>query len=48
MSIRFGSARQHLVQKYELLGVSHRIRFATTWDTSGEENIGLLLDVVDT
>jgi uncharacterized protein with von Willebrand factor type A (vWA) domain len=41
-----GSARQHLVQKYDILGVSHRVRFATTWETKDTENTGLLLDVL--
>ncbi|WCK55559.1 hypothetical protein PP175_06335 [Aneurinibacillus sp. Ricciae_BoGa-3] len=44
-SLIIGSARQHLVQKYEILGVSHRVRFAANWETQGEENQGLLLDV---
>ncbi len=42
-----GSARQHLVQKYDILGVSHRVRFATTWETKEGENTGLLLDVFE-
>ncbi|TVY10064.1 vWA domain-containing protein [Paenibacillus cremeus] len=39
-----GTARQHLAQRYDILGVSHDVRFAATWETqaSGE----LLLDVV--
>jgi len=45
-SLIVGSPRQHLVQKYDILGVSHRIRFATSWETREEENIGLLLDVL--
>lgn len=44
-SLIIGSARQHLVQKYDILGVSHQVRFATTWETKGQENTGLLLDV---
>ncbi|MEJ8546249.1 hypothetical protein [Brevibacillus borstelensis] len=40
-----GSARQHLVQEYDILGVSHRVRFASTWESKGEEQTGLLLDV---
>ncbi|WP_426454001.1 hypothetical protein ACP26L_16140 [Paenibacillus sp. S-38] len=38
-----GTARQHLVGRYEMLGVSHNVRFASTWEAqSGSE---LLLDV---
>ncbi|MDR9505237.1 MULTISPECIES: VWA domain-containing protein [Brevibacillus] len=44
-SLIVGSARQHLVQTYDLLGISHRVRFATSWETEGAENTGLLLDV---
>lgn len=40
-----GSARQHLAQTYDILGVSHQVRFAATWDMTGEEQTGLLLDV---
>lgn len=40
-----GTARQHLVQAYDILGVSHQIRFATTWETTDEANTGVLLDV---
>lgn len=40
-----GTARQHLVQAYDILGVSHQIRFATTWETTDDENTGILLDV---
>ncbi|GED55069.1 hypothetical protein [Brevibacillus borstelensis] len=43
-----GSARQHLVQQYDILGVSHRVRFASTWESRGEEQTGLLLDVFST
>ncbi|GAA4707445.1 vWA domain-containing protein [Brevibacillus fulvus] len=46
-SLIVGSARQHLIQKYDIAGVSHQIRFATTWETSNEENTGLLLDVFE-
>lgn len=45
-SLIIGSARQHLVQKYDILGVSHTVRFATTWETQEETNTGLLLDVL--
>ncbi|WP_421617851.1 hypothetical protein ACAF76_010320 [Brevibacillus sp. TJ4] len=44
-SLIIGSARQHLVQQYNLLGISHRVRFASTWEAGEEENTGLLLDV---
>jgi uncharacterized protein with von Willebrand factor type A (vWA) domain len=44
-SLIIGSARQHLVQKYDILGVSHRVRFAASWEAQGEVNQGLLLDV---
>ena len=44
-SLIIGSARQHLVQKYDIMGVSHSVRFATSWETQEEENTGLLLDV---
>ncbi|WP_139488113.1 hypothetical protein [Brevibacillus dissolubilis] len=46
-SLIVGSARQHLVQQYDILGVSHRVRFATTWETRGDEEMGLLLDVFE-
>ncbi|MED4582476.1 hypothetical protein P9578_06720 [Brevibacillus choshinensis] len=44
-SLIIGSARQHLVQTYDILGVSHRVRFATTWETDQEQTSGMLLDV---
>jgi len=44
-SLIIGSARQHLVQKYDILGVSHQVRFATSWEVEQPENTGLLLDV---
>ncbi|KQL49848.1 hypothetical protein AN963_09150 [Brevibacillus choshinensis] len=44
-SLIIGSARQHLVQSYDILGVSHRVRFATTWETDQEQTSGMLLDV---
>lgn len=44
-SLIMGSARQHLVQTYDILGVSHQVRFATTWETKDEANTGMLLDV---
>ncbi len=47
-SLIIGSARQHLVQKYDILGVSHTVRFAASWETKEEENTGLLLDVFET
>jgi uncharacterized protein with von Willebrand factor type A (vWA) domain len=40
-----GSARQHLVQKYDILGVAHQIRFAAHWETKDETKDELLLDV---
>ncbi|MBR8658408.1 hypothetical protein [Brevibacillus sp. NL20B1] len=46
-SLIVGSPRQHLVQKYDILGVSHRVRFAATWDCQEEENTRLLLDVFE-
>jgi len=46
-SLIVGSPRQHLVQKYDILGVSHRVRFAATWDCQEEENARLLLDVFE-
>ncbi|MDF2680082.1 MAG: hypothetical protein K0R47_1272 [Brevibacillus sp.] len=44
-SLIIGSARQHLVQTYDILGVSHRVRFATSWETDQEQTAGMLLDV---
>lgn len=44
-SLIIGSARQHLVQKYDILGVSHQVRFAASWETKDQETSGLLLDV---
>ncbi|MFD2371575.1 hypothetical protein ACFSO0_16735 [Brevibacillus sp. GCM10020057] len=41
-----GSARQHLVQTYDILGVSHRVRFAASWEDQ-EQRDGLLLDVFE-
>ncbi|CAG7629321.1 hypothetical protein ACFQI7_15825 [Paenibacillus allorhizosphaerae] len=43
-SLIIGAARQHLAQRYDILGVSHNVRFAATWET--QENGELLLDVV--
>ncbi|MEC0212165.1 hypothetical protein ABEX47_10460 [Paenibacillus ehimensis] len=42
-SLIVGTARQHLAQRYEILGVSHQVRFAATWEAQQSE--GLLLDV---
>jgi len=39
-----GSARQHLVQTYDILGVSHRVRFAASWEDQ-EQKAGMLPDV---
>ncbi len=47
-SLIIGSARQHLVQTYDILGVSHRVRFATSWETDEEQTSGMLLDVFQT
>lgn len=44
-SLIIGSARQHLVQTYDIMGVSHRVRFATSWETEEKETTGMLLDV---
>ncbi|WP_019119533.1 hypothetical protein [Brevibacillus massiliensis] len=44
-TLLIGSARQHLVSRYDIYGVSHRIRFAASWESAGEEQTGLLLDV---
>jgi uncharacterized protein with von Willebrand factor type A (vWA) domain len=44
-SLIVGSARQHLAQQYNLVGVSHRVRFAATWEASDKQSSGLLLDV---
>ncbi|MCY9697738.1 vWA domain-containing protein [Paenibacillus alginolyticus] len=44
-SLIIGSARQHLVQKYEIVGVSHQVRFATAWDVQDPVKDELLLDV---
>lgn len=40
-----GSARQHLAQKYDILGVSHQVRFASNWEMKDEAKDELLLDV---
>lgn len=42
-SLIVGTARQHLAQRYEILGVSHQVRFAATWEAQQSEE--LLLDV---
>jgi uncharacterized protein with von Willebrand factor type A (vWA) domain len=44
-SLIIGSARQHLIQKYDILGVSHQIRFAAAWDMQDTTKDELLLDV---
>jgi uncharacterized protein with von Willebrand factor type A (vWA) domain len=44
-SLIIGSARQHLVQKYEIVGVSHQVRFATAWDVQDPVKDELLLNV---
>lgn len=40
-----GSARQHLLAPYDIMGVSHSVRFAAGWDAQEGENSRLLLDV---
>ncbi|MDQ1909159.1 hypothetical protein RAC89_01430 [Paenibacillus sp. GD4] len=45
-SLIVGTARQHLAQRYDLLGVSHEVRFAATWETQEEAKEELLLDVM--
>ncbi|MFE5317440.1 hypothetical protein ACFQ88_01910 [Paenibacillus sp. NPDC056579] len=40
-----GNVRQHLANQYEILGVSHQVRFATTWETQDPVKNELLLDV---
>lgn len=42
-SLIIGTARQHLAQRYEILGVSHQVRFAASWET--QHSGDLLLDV---
>ncbi|OXM87821.1 hypothetical protein [Paenibacillus rigui] len=44
-SLIIGNARQHLVNRYDILGVSHQVRFASTWETQDPEKSDLLLDV---
>ncbi|MCR8985573.1 hypothetical protein NW801_11030 [Brevibacillus laterosporus] len=44
-SLIMGTARQHLVQTYDLIGISHRVRFATSWESNDPQNSGLFLDV---
>jgi hypothetical protein len=44
-SLIVGSARQHLIHRYDILGVSHQVRFAATWETRDEAKDELLLDV---
>jgi len=41
-----GSARQHKIAPYDILGVSHVVRFAATWDGREDANAELLLDVM--
>ncbi|MCS7461066.1 hypothetical protein N0M98_13010 [Paenibacillus doosanensis] len=40
-----GNARQHLANRYEILGVSHQVRFAATWESQDPIKDELLLDV---
>lgn len=44
-SLIVGSARQHLVQTYDILGVSHQVRFAANWEATDEASTEMLLDV---
>jgi uncharacterized protein with von Willebrand factor type A (vWA) domain len=44
-SLIVGNARQHLVNQYDILGVSHQVRFAATWETQSSAGNELLLDV---
>ncbi|UFJ42663.1 hypothetical protein LOK74_09290 [Brevibacillus humidisoli] len=44
-TLLIGSVRQHLAHSYDILGVSHQIRFAASWETQEEPNTQLLLDV---
>jgi uncharacterized protein with von Willebrand factor type A (vWA) domain len=44
-SLIIGNARQQLVNRYDILGVSHQVRFAATWETQNTDNNELLLDV---
>ncbi|MEK3917054.1 hypothetical protein [Paenibacillus sp. FSL H7-0331] len=44
-SLIVGNARQHLVNRYDILGVSHQVRFAATWETQSTSGNELLLDV---
>ncbi|WP_166246075.1 hypothetical protein [Paenibacillus turpanensis] len=40
-----GDARQHLAHRYELIGVSHRLRFAQALQTDQPEAESILLDI---
>ena len=40
-----GNARQHLANSYDILGVSHQVRFAATWESQDAVKEELLLDV---
>ncbi|HZG57492.1 hypothetical protein [Paenibacillus sp.] len=40
-----GSARQHKIAPYDILGVSHTVRFAASWDGRDDASEALLLDV---
>ncbi|NHN30644.1 vWA domain-containing protein [Paenibacillus agricola] len=44
-SLIVGNARQHLVNRYDILGVSHQVRFAATWEAQSSASNELLLDV---
>jgi uncharacterized protein with von Willebrand factor type A (vWA) domain len=44
-SLIVGNARQHLANRYDILGVSHQVRFAATWEAQSPGGNDLLLDV---
>ena len=46
-SLIIGNARQHTRHAYDLLGVSHTVRFAATWDVNEKEGSSLLLDIIN-
>ncbi|HZG85004.1 hypothetical protein [Paenibacillus sp.] len=41
-----GSARQHKIAPYDIMGVSHEVRFAAAWDGRDDAAEALLLDVM--
>jgi uncharacterized protein with von Willebrand factor type A (vWA) domain len=44
-SLIVGNPRQHLAEKYDILGVSHNVRFASSWESQDDQKGELLLDV---